>query len=133
MAAADAACDLDDLSPMARSYLSADNMLYASPIYAESACLMYRKDLTEASGLVIPEAPTWTEVLQLARQLNGQERPYRESVTASWTQPLPDREDTLRPLTRIAAPLLRSTARRDSPLRFLPPQLPDRAARRRHE
>ena len=72
MAAADDAFDLDDLSPMARSYLSADNMLYASPIYAESACLMYRKDLTEASGLVIPEAPTWTEVLQLARQLNGQ-------------------------------------------------------------
>jgi sorbitol/mannitol transport system substrate-binding protein len=72
MAASDDAYDLDDLMPMTRSYLSADDLLYGSPIYGESACLMYRKDLTEAAGLIIPDAPTWTEVLALARELNGQ-------------------------------------------------------------
>lgn len=72
MASADSSYDLDDLVPMTRSYLSADDKLYGSPIYGESACLMYRKDLTDSMGIVVPDAPTWTEVLALARQLNGQ-------------------------------------------------------------
>lgn len=72
MAAADKSYNLDDLMPMTKSYLSADNKLFGAPIYAESACLMYRKDLTDRQGIVIPEAPTWPEILQLARQLNGQ-------------------------------------------------------------
>lgn len=72
MAAADSAYDLDDLVPMTRSYLSADDTLFGSPIYGESACLMYRKDVAEAAGIQVPEAPTWAEVLELARRLDGQ-------------------------------------------------------------
>ncbi|EYT57395.1 extracellular solute-binding protein, partial [Microbacterium sp. UCD-TDU] len=72
MAAADGDYDLDDLVPMTRSYLSAEGTLFATPIYGESQCLMYRKDLTDSMGIVVPDAPTWTEILALARQLHGQ-------------------------------------------------------------
>ncbi|MGC4153072.1 MAG: extracellular solute-binding protein [Propionicimonas sp.] len=71
MAAADSAYQLDDLMPMTRSYLSADNKLYGAPIYAESACLMYRQDVLSKLGITVPEAPAWPDMLNLAREVHG--------------------------------------------------------------
>lgn len=72
MASEDSGYNLDDLIPMTRSYMSSDNQMYGAPIYAESACLMYRKDLTDSLGIEIPQAPQWDEVLDLARALHGE-------------------------------------------------------------
>src|SRR6266481_6963989 len=50
MAKADAAYNYNDLIPAVRSGLSAKGKLYASPFYAESSFLMYRKDVMAKKG-----------------------------------------------------------------------------------
>ena len=58
--------DVDDLLPAIRGGLTVDGTLYAAPFYGESSMVMYRKDLVEAAGLEMPEAPTWDQVKEIA-------------------------------------------------------------------
>jgi sorbitol/mannitol transport system substrate-binding protein len=60
----------DFLAPL-RATLSHDGHLYAVPFYGESSFLMYRKDLFQQAGLVMPAQPTWDDVSRLARALHG--------------------------------------------------------------
>lgn len=62
----------DILAPMTTS-LSYESKIYGQPFYGESSFLMYRKDLFEAKGLTMPDAPTWPEVADLAAKLDGAE------------------------------------------------------------
>ena len=65
--------EIDDLIPAVRNGLSVDGELYASPFYAESSFLMYREDVMEDNGITMPEAPTWHEVADIARQIDSDE------------------------------------------------------------
>lgn len=69
-AADDAEYNVDDIFPTVRDGLSYDGGLYAAPFYAESSFVMYRKDILEAAGQTMPEAPTWDEVAAIARAVN---------------------------------------------------------------
>jgi sorbitol/mannitol transport system substrate-binding protein len=68
-ATADTAYDVADLIPAVKGALSNDGKMYAVPFYAESSFLMYRKDLADAAGVTISEAPTWDEVADAAKKL----------------------------------------------------------------
>ena len=57
MAKADAAYNVNDLIPAVRNGLSANGKLYASPFYAESSFLMYRKDVLAKAGVDHADAP----------------------------------------------------------------------------
>jgi len=72
-AADDADYNVDDLIPAVREGLSYDGGLYAAPFYAESSFVMYRKDVLEAAGLTMPDAPTWDEVAEIARAIDSDE------------------------------------------------------------
>jgi len=67
---ADASYDLDDILPALRNGLSIDGRLYAVPFYGEGSMLMYRKDLTDKAGVVIPERPTWEQVRDAAAKIH---------------------------------------------------------------
>jgi sorbitol/mannitol transport system substrate-binding protein len=69
-AADDADYAVDDIFPTVRDGLSYDGALYAAPFYAESSFVMYRKDVLEAAGLTMPDAPTWDQVAEIARAVN---------------------------------------------------------------
>src|SRR3954447_12709556 len=56
-AQSDAAYNLKDVIPSVRNALSADGKLYASPFYAESSFVMYRKDVLKKAGLTMPAQP----------------------------------------------------------------------------
>ena len=56
-AKADKAYNYNDLIPAVRSGLSANGKLYASPFYAESSFVMYRKDVLKAKGVTMPAQP----------------------------------------------------------------------------
>jgi sorbitol/mannitol transport system substrate-binding protein len=71
MAKADAAYKFNDVLPAVRNGLSANGKLYASPFYAESSFLMYRKDVLAAKGLTMPAKPTWDQVAAIARKVNS--------------------------------------------------------------
>ena len=70
LAKADKAYNFNDLIPAVRNGLSANGKLYASPFYAESSFLMYRKDVMAKSGVKIPLRPTWQQVASIARKIN---------------------------------------------------------------
>jgi sorbitol/mannitol transport system substrate-binding protein len=72
-AAGDAEYNVDDIFPTVRDGLSYEGGLYAAPFYAESSFVMYRKDILEAAGITMPDAPTWDEVAEIARQVNTDE------------------------------------------------------------
>jgi sorbitol/mannitol transport system substrate-binding protein len=65
-AATDTEYAVDDIFPTVRDGLSYDGGLYAAPFYAESSFVMYRKDVLEAAGQTMPDAPTWDEVAAIA-------------------------------------------------------------------
>lgn len=69
-AADDPEYNVDDIFPTVRDGLSYEGGLYAAPFYAESSFVMYRKDVLEAAGQTMPEAPTWDEVAAIARAVN---------------------------------------------------------------
>jgi sorbitol/mannitol transport system substrate-binding protein len=71
MAKADSAYNYNDLIPAVRNGLSANGHLYASPFYAESSFLMYRKDVVAKAGVKIPLHPTWQQVATIARKINS--------------------------------------------------------------
>jgi sorbitol/mannitol transport system substrate-binding protein len=69
---ADEDFDKDDLlDPIVESMSGEDGKLYALPFYGESSFLMYRKDVLEKEGITMPERPTWTEVADIAAQVDG--------------------------------------------------------------
>jgi sorbitol/mannitol transport system substrate-binding protein len=70
-ASEDSAYNIGDLIPAVRNGLSADGKLYASPFYAESSFLMYRKDVLKKAGVTMPDHPTWQEVAQIAQKVNS--------------------------------------------------------------
>jgi sorbitol/mannitol transport system substrate-binding protein len=61
---------LDDLIPTIRAALTVDGELYGLPFYGESSFTMYRKDLFDAAGLKMPDAPTWDDIRTFACKLN---------------------------------------------------------------
>jgi polyol transport system substrate-binding protein len=61
----------NDLIPAVRDGLSAKGQLYASPFYAESSFVMYRKDVLKSKGVTMPARPTWTQVAAIARKINS--------------------------------------------------------------
>ena len=72
--AKNAAFDQADILPaMTKGLTAADGKLYAEPFYGESSFLMYRKDIFAAKGLTMPANPTWTQVADLAAQVDGAE------------------------------------------------------------
>src|SRR6184192_1526636 len=70
-AKADKAYNYNDLIPAVRSGLSANGKLYASPFYAESSFVMYRKDVLKSKGVTMPARPTWQQVAAIARKINS--------------------------------------------------------------
>jgi sorbitol/mannitol transport system substrate-binding protein len=69
-AKADKAYNYSDLIPAVRNGLSANGKLYASPFYAESSFLMYRKDVLAKAGVKMPLHPTWQQVATIAEKIN---------------------------------------------------------------
>jgi polyol transport system substrate-binding protein len=67
----DASYDVDDLIPAVKNALSADGKQYASPFYAESSFVMYRKDVLDSKGITMPERPTWEQIAEIARKVDS--------------------------------------------------------------
>ncbi|MCO6382647.1 sugar ABC transporter substrate-binding protein [Oceanicola sp. 502str15] len=65
--------DTDDLLPAMAGGLSVDGTLYAAPFYGESSMVMYRKDLMEAAGMEMPEAPTWDDIKAAAEAMTDKD------------------------------------------------------------
>ncbi len=70
MAKADKLYNYNDLIPAVRNGLSANGNLYASPFYAESSFVMYRKDVLAQAGVTMPLHPTWDQVATIAKKVN---------------------------------------------------------------
>ncbi|MGV8987859.1 MAG: ABC transporter substrate-binding protein [Cypionkella sp.] len=64
----------DDLLPAIAGGLTVDGHLYASPFYGESSMVMYRKDLMDAAGLKMPDAPTWTDIEAAAKAMTDKSK-----------------------------------------------------------
>ena len=63
-----------DLLPAIAGGLTVDGHLYASPFYGESSMVMYRKDLMDAAGLTMPDAPTWTDIEKAAAAMTDKSK-----------------------------------------------------------
>lgn len=63
-----------DLLPAIAGGLTVDGNLYAAPFYGESSMVMYRKDLMEAAGLTMPEAPTWADIETAAKAMTDKSK-----------------------------------------------------------
>jgi sorbitol/mannitol transport system substrate-binding protein len=50
--------------------VSLDGNAYAVPFYGESSFIMYNKELFAAKGLVMPDAPTWDQIYELAKKIH---------------------------------------------------------------
>ena len=68
--------DYDDLLAPVKAGLSVNGKLYALPFYAESSFTMYRKDLFEKAGLIMPEQPTYDQIKQFADKLTDKARAF---------------------------------------------------------
>jgi sorbitol/mannitol transport system substrate-binding protein len=66
--------DVDDLLPAIRGGLTVDGNLFAAPFYGESSMVMYRRDLMEAAGLTMPEAPTWADIEKAAAAMTAKDK-----------------------------------------------------------
>jgi sorbitol/mannitol transport system substrate-binding protein len=62
---------VDDLIPAVKNALSANGKQYASPFYAESSFVMYRKDVLKAKGVTMPARPTWDQIAAIARRIDS--------------------------------------------------------------
>ena len=65
--------DKADLLPAIAGGLTIDGNLYAAPFYGESSMVMYRKDLMEAAGLDMPDAPSWEFIGEAARAMTDKD------------------------------------------------------------
>ena len=66
--------DPADLLPAIAGGLTVDGKLMAAPFYGESSMVMYRKDLVEAAGLKMPDAPTWKEIKEIADKITNKDK-----------------------------------------------------------
>lgn len=67
----DADYDLEDIFPLVRNGLSANDNLYAVPLYSETSFTFFRKDLFEKAGIEVPtEQITYTEFAEMAAKLH---------------------------------------------------------------
>jgi sorbitol/mannitol transport system substrate-binding protein len=66
--------DPADLLPAIAGGLTVDGKLMAAPFYGESSMVMYRKDLVEAAGMTMPDAPTWTEIKAIADKITAKDK-----------------------------------------------------------
>jgi sorbitol/mannitol transport system substrate-binding protein len=62
---------VDDLIPAVKNALSVGDKQYASPFYAESSFVMYRKDVLKAEGVTMPARPTWDQIATIARKIDS--------------------------------------------------------------
>jgi sorbitol/mannitol transport system substrate-binding protein len=67
----DASYRFNDVIPAVRNALSAKGKMYASPFYAESSFVMYRKDVMKAKGVKVPARPTWNQIARIARRIDS--------------------------------------------------------------
>ncbi|MFC4868687.1 ABC transporter substrate-binding protein [Streptomonospora arabica] len=88
--------DEDFLEPI-REDLSYQGDMYSVPFYGESSFLAYRKDLFEKAGVEMPENPTWSEVADLAAELDGVE----EGVAGICLRGLPGWGEVLAPFNSM--------------------------------
>ena len=63
--------DAADLMPSIAKALTVDGKLMAAPFYAESSMVMYRKDLVDATGMKMPDKPTWDQVKAIADKITN--------------------------------------------------------------
>ncbi len=66
--------DPADLLPAIAGGLTVDGKLMAAPFYGESSMVMYRTDLVEATGMKMPEAPTWKDIKEIAAKITNKEK-----------------------------------------------------------
>ena len=66
--------DKADLLPAIAGGLTVDGELYAAPFYGESSMVMYRKDLMDAAGLTMPDAPTWADIKTAAAAMTDKSK-----------------------------------------------------------
>jgi sorbitol/mannitol transport system substrate-binding protein len=66
--------DPADLLPAIAGGLTVDGKLMAAPFYGESSMVMYRKDLVEAAGMTMPDAPTWTQIKEIAAKITNKDK-----------------------------------------------------------
>ncbi len=70
----DANYDLEDIFPLVRSSLSADNHLYAVPLYSETSFTYYRTDLFEKAGVAKPTSQiTYDEFRDIVAKVHDPE------------------------------------------------------------
>ena len=69
--AKDTAFDQADILEPMKVSLSSEGKVYGQPFYGESSFLMYRKDMLAKAGLTMPAKPTWNQVADIAKKLNG--------------------------------------------------------------
>jgi polyol transport system substrate-binding protein len=62
---------VDDLIPAVKNALSIGDKQYASPFYAESSFVMYRKDVLTSKGVTMPAKPTWQQIAAIARKIDS--------------------------------------------------------------
>ncbi len=67
------AYDAADILPAMVDGLSYDGTLYAAPFYGESSMVMYRTDLMDAAGLVMPTAPSWDFIAEAAAAMTDRD------------------------------------------------------------
>jgi sorbitol/mannitol transport system substrate-binding protein len=67
----DESYNVDDLIPAVKNALSVGDKQYASPFYAESSFVMYRKDVLRSKGVTMPARPTWQQIAAIARKIDS--------------------------------------------------------------
>ena len=71
--------DLDDFIAALLDSNSAEHRgndgLFAVPFYAESSMIMFNQQIMDDAGIDFPEAPTWEEVADIARQVHTDDTP----------------------------------------------------------
>jgi sorbitol/mannitol transport system substrate-binding protein len=67
----DASYKYSDVIPAVRNALSANGKMYASPFYAESSFVMFRKDVMRAKKVSVPPRPTWDQIAAIARKIDS--------------------------------------------------------------
>jgi sorbitol/mannitol transport system substrate-binding protein len=66
--------DPADLLPAIAGGLTVDGKLMAAPFYGESSMVMYRTDLVEATGMKMPDAPTWKDIKEIAAKITNKDK-----------------------------------------------------------
>ena len=74
--------DMNDILPAIRAGLSHEGTMYAAPFYGESSMVMYRKDLTDAAGVVVRDNDSWANIKGAAAAMHDPDKAYTAHVCA---------------------------------------------------